>query len=527
MPHSGLANGSRLFVVLLVGAAALWTRDPAGLIGVLELAVVWGIGAWLLRSAVPVSAAHLVEAAAVALVATLHLGTVPAVVAAVAVPPFAHGLVRGLRGVLQSLLVQSLTTLTLIALTVDEVHVSQTADLFTWLATGLGLGLIASLYVSQTTPDTTARAYGDARELLTELNHLAGELTGGLDPTSMGTEVLDQVRAVLPLEHVELWMERYGDLFPLVGHTAPVAADAAPDEGVDALVLRAWQERRPLVEDRGFAFAITSESTPIAVVTGIVSPGLEGNEQRLRRLLADTARRVAPAAVRLDAAQLFVSFRDAAMRDERRRLAREMHDGMAQDIASMGYVVDALISTATPQQDQALRQLRSMISRVVAEVRRSVMTLRTQAGSSESLGAAIATMARHLSDASGTPIHVTVDERTSRLRHEVEAELLRIAQEAMNNAVRHARAGRIEVRCRVRAPFAEVEIEDDGSGLGNARHDSHGLSIMRERASLIKGSLDVESTPGTGTVVRVRVGERDPVSASSLTLVPPLPRTPA
>src|SRR5690606_30949512 len=111
--------------------------------------------------------------------------------------------------------------------------------------------------------------------------------------------------------------------------------------------------------------------------------------------------------------------------------------------------------------------------------RRSVMTLRTQAGSSESLGAAIATLARHLSDVSGIPIQVTADERTSRLRHEVEAELLRIAQEAMNNAVKHSQATHIDVQCTVDAPQATIMVSDDGRGLQARRSDSHGLSIMR------------------------------------------------
>ncbi|MFC6153331.1 sensor histidine kinase [Nocardioides yefusunii] len=497
-------------MLALVAAAALWTREPAGALGLVELAVIWGLSSWLLRTRTSTALVHLGEAAAVALVATVHLGVAPALVAAVAVPPFAHGLVRGLRGVLHTLLVQSTVMSVVVLVSPQRVEVSQTADLFTWLVTGLGLGLIASFYVSQTTADTTTRAYGEARELLTELNHLAGELTGGLDPSSMGAAVLEQVHSTLPLERAALWVEREGALLPLVDHAAPAHSDdARPEDGAEPLAQRAWQQGCPVVEERAFAFAVTHHSTPIAVVTGTVSPGLRPEAQDLLHVLERLAAQIAPAAVRLDAAQLFVSFRDAAMRDERRRMAREMHDGMAQDIASMGYVVDALISTATPQQEQALRQLRSMITRVVGEVRRSVMTLRTQAGASESLGAAIATMARHLSDVSGTPIHVTVDERTTRLRHEVEAELLRIAQEAMNNAVRHAHAGRIDVRCRVHAPFAEVEVQDDGLGLQAGRRDSHGLSIMRERASLINGVLEVRSTPDQGTLVRVRVGTRE------------------
>ena len=98
--------------------------------------------------------------------------------------------------------------------------------------------------------------------------------------------------------------------------------------------------------------------------------------------------------------------------------------------------------------------LRDRISAVVAEIRRSVVTLRTSVGQSESLGTAIGSIARNLSEVSGVPIHVTLDEHTQRLRPEVEAELFRIAQEAMNNAVRHAQASAIDVHCQVHAPEA-------------------------------------------------------------------------
>ncbi len=93
---------------------------------------------------------------------------------------------------------------------------------------------------------------------------------------------------------------------------------------------------------------------------------------------------------------------------------------------------------------------------VVGEVRRSVQTLRTEIGESDSLGTAIGSLARHLSASSGIPIHVTLDEQTTRLRPEVESELLRIAQEAMTNAVRHAGATAINVQCSVAPPVAEI-----------------------------------------------------------------------
>ena len=111
-----------------------------------------------------------------------------------------------------------------------------------------------------------------------------------------------------------------------------------------------------------------------------------------------------------------------------------------------------MAETDSPELALRLQVLRERLSSVVGEVRRSVQTLRTSVGENESLGTAIGALARHLSTGSGVPIQVTLDESTQRLRPEVEAELLRIAQEAMNNAVRHAEANLIEVQCTVDPP---------------------------------------------------------------------------
>ena len=208
--------------------------------------------------------------------------------------------------------------------------------------------------------------------------------------------------------------------------------------------------------------------------------------------------------VKFDTALLFSHFRDVATADERQRLAREMHDGVAQDIASLGYLVDALAARPADEvQEKQFAMLRERVTKVVAEVRRSVMNLRTSIGENESLGAAISAVARHLSEASGIPIRVRLDEQPARLRPEVEAELFRIAQEAMNNAVKHARATAIDVRCQVYAPDARITIADDGVGLQGGRADSHGLKIMRERAKLIGAQLTVRDNASRGLTVSV------------------------
>lgn len=504
--HAGLVEGARAFVLIAVGSSILWRRDVDGLGGLLSLAVIWVASGWLLRSRVPVVLACLTEAFLVALVGGMVYDTAPALLAALAVPPFVHGLWRGARGVGESLSVQAITLVAVVLLRDAMPDPAQIADVLTWLVTGLGLGLVASFFGSVGPGDDGSAAYREARLLIRDLNDLSAELQGGLDPTSMGGAILEEVSVELPVQVAVLHVQRDEVLLPLV--TRSSLDDVETDDN-DELAQAVWSDGQARVLGHDFAFPVTSSGSPIAVVTGRLSPDVDPDPREVIERLESLARALEPAALRLDTAQLFAAFRDTAMSDERRRLAREMHDGVAQDIASMGYVVDALAASATsPAQEAALLQLRGMITSVVAEVRRSVMTLRTQAGSSESLGAAIATLARHLSDVSGIPIQVTVDERTSRLRHEVEAELLRIAQEAMNNAVKHSHASVIDVHCRVHAPHAEIVVSDDGRGLQPGRHDSHGLSIMRERAALIGGVLVVSSSPDGGTDVSVRVGQQ-------------------
>jgi signal transduction histidine kinase len=215
-----------------------------------------------------------------------------------------------------------------------------------------------------------------------------------------------------------------------------------------------------------------------------------------------------PHAVRLNAALLFNSVRESATSEERLRLAREVHDGVAQDVASLGYLIDNIAVTATdPDQVADVARLRKEVSRVVAELRNSVFDLRNEVGATQGLGQSLASFARQVGSHSDLTVHVTLDESTVRLRPKVEAELLRMAQEAINNARRHSGGQNLWVDCRVRPPRAEITVVDDGDGLGTGREDSQGLKIMRERADRIGADLVVESPAqdGKGTRVSIRL----------------------
>ncbi len=263
------------------------------------------------------------------------------------------------------------------------------------------------------------------------------------------------------------------------------------------------------------AFPLRTDSGVVAVVAAGLSAELV-SRLPVQQTLETLTVRFRPEAFQLDTALLFDAVSAEATAEERRRLAREVHDGVAQDIASLGYMVDDLEESATsPTQVELFGILRREITGVVAELRRSVFSLRNDASTVGSLGESIGALARHVTTVAGIPVHLTLDEGSTRLRWEVEAELLRITQEAMNNAVKHARADNIWVHCTVNAPSAEVVVRDDGRGLGDLRHDSHGVRIMHERASLIGATVTLENSPQGGVVMRVVVSFA-PISTGEL-----------
>jgi signal transduction histidine kinase len=222
--------------------------------------------------------------------------------------------------------------------------------------------------------------------------------------------------------------------------------------------------------------------------------------------------RATPAALRLEAALLFDEVRSLATNEERQRLAREIHDGVAQELVMVGYGIDNALAvlpedeTAKPTGDE-LRALRNEVTRVITELRLSLFELRSEVDRHGGLTAAIAEYARTVGASAGLRVHFTLDESTARLPAATEAELLRIAQEAITNARKHAGASNLWVTCTVDPPFAQIEVSDDGHGISDQRPDGrYGLAIMAERAERIRGRLEIRPREPNGTTVAVVLG---------------------
>ncbi len=511
-PHLELVLASRLFGFLVLGAPILWSQDEHALLGLVAVGGVWLSCSVLIRLGVPVLVLGVAEAIGVGGLAGLFAPSMPSLVAAVAFPPLAAGLYRGTRGTIESVLLVAIAVTGALAAGDRDVDPSVWAGACTWLVCGLGVGLLASTF-ARMTRRTAARGseeYREARALIRDLTRLSTHLSGGLDAASLAGNLLERVGAVVPTRSLHLHGVRSHQLLLLAGRTTDASTSGEPP-----LVLVEQAERGGMPRFRGpdFAIPLSTRGVTVAVMSGRLPSDSPASRSVLRRL----AGTLEPLALRVDTALMFSELREAASAGERNRLAREIHDGVAQQIASMGYLVDVLAAEAPESMRADLSLLRDQISDVVAEVRHSVTTLRTQVGAQESLGAGVATLARHLSESSGVPITVTIDERTERLRHEVEAELWRIAQEALNNAVKHAHAGQIEVECRVDAPAALLTISDNGVGLGPRRADSYGMTIMAERAALVGARLEVTGNERGGTTVRLSLGH---LIGSSVNLVP-------
>lgn len=504
--HRRVAALARGFAVVAMLVPLLWTRDTASLTALAFIAVVWGVITLLeWRNRITLDVLGALEAGAIGLIAGMVLDRSPAILATLAIVPFTAGLYRGAWGVALSLSTELFALVTAALAVRHGITPEDGYGMFSWCFAGLGVGLIGTFLHSalQQRADPLA-PYLYAQSLLRRLIDISGGLDVGLDPVFLGGGILSQVRDEVPTISLALYVPRGDTLAPLVTKES----GATVGMGWEDAAVAAWVRADNHVAGNLFAVPLLSshDEAVAAVVVGRLSDrvslegiGLADRLEKLRRTLQ-------PSAVQLDTALLFTAFRDSATAEERRRLAREMHDGVAQDIAGLGYLVDALAGTATtPQQAERIAVLRERISAVVAEIRRSLVSLRTSVGASESLGAAIGSVARNLSEVSGVPIHVTLDETTDRLRAEVEAELFRITQEAMNNAIKHAGASAIEVHCQVRAPYARITVSDDGHGLLTPRKGSHGLSIMRERALLINASLAMVERDGGGLSVTVEI----------------------
>jgi len=243
----------------------------------------------------------------------------------------------------------------------------------------------------------------------------------------------------------------------------------------------------------------------------VLSPRAPGEAfgQADKRLLDDLARYAEAAAY---AARLTADLQRSrerlvnAREEERRRLRRDLHDGLGPQLATLTLRLDAarnLLDTEPKAADALLAGLKSQVQAAISDIRRLVYDLRPPALDELGLIPAIREQAANYGQ-NGLKISVEAPGRLPPLPAAVEVATYRIVQEAMTNVVRHAKARVCHVRLSVNHGL-ELRITDDGIGLPEERHAGVGIPSMRERAAELGGTFAAERLPGGGSRVLARL----------------------
>ncbi|MDA3649306.1 sensor histidine kinase [Saccharopolyspora indica] len=210
-------------------------------------------------------------------------------------------------------------------------------------------------------------------------------------------------------------------------------------------------------------------------------------------------------------AQLLVRAREAGVGDERRRLAAEIHDTIAQSLTGIITQLQAAVESEDPAEGRRhVDRAADLARHGLGEARRSVQDLGPSALEHDELPVALRKVVEEWAAGSGVRAELAVVGEAVPLHGEIEATLLRIAQESLANAGRHAQPTRVGVTLSYMDEEVSVDVRDDGRGFDPGRvtgssTSGFGLGGMRARAERVAGVFEVESEPGTGTAVSARV----------------------
>ena len=194
-----------------------------------------------------------------------------------------------------------------------------------------------------------------------------------------------------------------------------------------------------------------------------------------------------------------------AREEERRRLRRDLHDGLGPSLAALTLQVDTLRNLLPAGQAQTgLLDLRGRIQDTVLEVRRVVEGLQPATLDDLGLEESLRQLTRRFARNGSLEVDMEVEPLPT-LPAAVEVGAYRIVQESLANVVRHAGARAVHVGVHVGRDCLEVTVADDGSGQVRPRSDGVGLGSMRARAEEIGGQFELIGTPGRGTIVRARL----------------------
>jgi two-component system NarL family sensor kinase len=364
--------------------------------------------------------------------------------------------------------------------------------------------LAASRELEQKVAVRTSELSARNEELLA-LNELAGSLTRSLDPGAILSGALEAVRAVLPTTAGRGY--RLGRDGHLVAGT-PEAGESGPLlEGIAAAAIADNHlVTRPDGEGVLIGLPMGTGAGPLGALglRATVRPGVE-----MTALLLAIGNQVGLA---LSTARLSDEGREMAVLEERARLAREIHDTLAQQLTGIVIQLEAAQALVNRDRERSLPALASaqeLARSALAEARRSVWDLRPAPLSVTGLVAAAEAEVERFRHRTGIAARLRSEHMAPppALPPQSEVTLLRITQQALANIAAHSGATRVAVRLRNLGDHVELTVRDNGHGFDTSALPlgSFGIVGMAERARIAGGSFEVESASGRGTTITVRL----------------------
>ncbi len=333
--------------------------------------------------------------------------------------------------------------------------------------------------------------YGERDDPYAVLSDLSQRLEAALAPEAVLPTIVDTVAQALKLPYVAITIRQGNEFSLAAAHGSPVG---------DPLTLPLIHQRvtigqllvAPRSSDTSFSPADWRLLQGIAHQAGVAAHGV--------RLTAD---------LQCSREQLVT-----AREEERRRLQRDLHDGLGPSLASLTLKLDTarnLLAQDPAATSALLMELKAQTQAIVVDVRRLVYDLRPLALDQLGLVCAIREYAASLSDHDELQVSIEAPEHLPSLPAAVEVVAYRIVQEALTNVVRHAQARTCTIRFLLDdTPLLYLEIRDDGHGLPPNYRPGMGMHSMRERAAELGGTCAIASLPSGGTLVWARLPLKSP-----------------
>ena len=299
-----------------------------------------------------------------------------------------------------------------------------------------------------------------------------------------------------------------GMLMPLAGSLAGEAvrtgrsvnvADPAADP----------RSHGPAIQGAGFGPTLVVPLEAGGLVFGALAvakqpgePAFGPEQQQLVELFA------AQASVSVEYTRVRAELGRLAILEDRERIGRELHDGVIQSLFAVGMNLQATaLAAGQPEVSDRLEKAVIEIDSAIRDLRNYIFGLRPGLLADRQLDQAIRRLADDVAEESGPTVVAVVDPSLAARLSPIAGDVIQLVREALSNAARHAGPGTCRVTLAEDAGWAVLEIADDGRGFdaGAVVGGGQGLPNLRERAAALKGSMELESAPGRGTTVRIRL----------------------